>query len=156
MGTPCRIRIAGIDDIPPIAAIERVAFSDPWPGSSFMPFVGDPCFLVATQGDRLVAYAVARAAGDEAEILNLAVTPEVRRRGLARRLLHRLVSDLTDAGVNRIYLEVRPSNAAAIALYRDAGFEVVGRRRGYYRNPPEDGLLMARSPWRAGGPKKNG
>jgi ribosomal-protein-alanine N-acetyltransferase len=83
-------------------------------------------------------------AGAEAEVADLAVAPAARRRGIGRALIDRLLSDLEREGVLAVFLEVRESNRAARALYESRAFHGVGRRRGYYRFPLEDALLLKR------------
>lgn len=80
--------------------------------------------------------------GEEVEILDLAVHPNHRRHGHACFLLQNFLSYAAQSAVQKIVLEVRESNAAAIALYKKVGFEISGRRPGYYRNPAEAALLM--------------
>jgi ribosomal-protein-alanine N-acetyltransferase len=92
-------------------------------------------FLVAQIG-------VAQNGGPEWELENIAVLPEYRRRGLARRLLSALLKQARLQGAERIFLEVRESNLAAIRLYEAAGFQQLGRRREYYLNPTEDALTL--------------
>jgi len=98
--------------------------------------------LVAAEGDQVQGFAVAAVVGGVAELESMAVGPAVRRRGLGRRLLSDLAAELGRSAVAEIWLEVRVSNQAAIALYRGAGFEETGRRRAYYRDPVEDAVLM--------------
>ena len=98
--------------------------------------------LVAAEGDRVQAFAVAAVVGGVAELETMAVTPAVRRRGLGRRLLGKLAAELCRSAVAEVWLEVRVSNQAAIALYRGAGFEETGRHRAYYLDPVEDAVLM--------------
>jgi [ribosomal protein S18]-alanine N-acetyltransferase len=94
---------------------------------------------VAEEGGRVVGFLVTRqVAPDEREILNLAVHPEHRRRGIARLLLCRVMKALP----GQWFLEVRESNAAAIALYRSLGFEAAGRRENYYSAPAEAAIVM--------------
>jgi ribosomal-protein-alanine N-acetyltransferase len=85
---------------------------------------------------------VTQIAGGEAEILNLAVSPDRRRRGVARSLLAFVIAELRRLEAESIFLEVRESNAPARALYEDEGFTNAGRRRWYYRSPPEDALVL--------------
>ena len=87
----------------------------------------------------------ARSVSGEAEILNLAVTPGWRRRGLGRRLVETAIEAARAAGATRIFLEVRESNGAALALYAALGFLEAGRRRNYYRAPEEDALILSRT-----------
>ncbi|HZT29670.1 MAG TPA: ribosomal protein S18-alanine N-acetyltransferase [Bryobacteraceae bacterium] len=96
-------------------------------------------FLVAERGERVVGFAVARPLGEgEAEILNLAVAPEFRRRGVARGLFEALQKRRS----GHLYLEVRESNQEARKFYQMLGFQEVGRRDGYYDQPPEAAIVM--------------
>ncbi|MDM8167400.1 MAG: GNAT family N-acetyltransferase [Roseovarius sp.] len=91
-------------------------------------------------------FALGRAVADEAELLTIATDPAHRRQGLARKTLSAFEATAAARGVTRTFLEVSAGNAAALALYRSAGYSETGRRRGYYRTPngPEDALLMAK------------
>ena len=139
-----RIRPASLADVPAIAALEQACFSDPWTpaGISETIQVETARSFVAQEADRIVGYVLARISGTEGEILDLAVLPEQRRRGIARQLLAVLWEALRQDGVRELYLEVRESNRAAIALYRGHGFRPVGLRPRYYRNPAEDALVL--------------
>jgi len=105
-------------------------------------------FLVAEEGggtaSQLVGYVVALVMGDEGEIADIAVAPSARRAGVGRVLLSRVEDEMARCGVRALYLEVRESNRAALGLYAARGFEAVGRRRGYYRHPVEDALVLKR------------
>lgn len=90
----------------------------------------------------MVGYIFSYRALDEAEILNLAVHPEHRRLGIGRGLLDRVLGELARGGVHRVHLEVRETNLAAQAFYREMGFQPAGRRRGYYSRPREDALIL--------------
>jgi [ribosomal protein S18]-alanine N-acetyltransferase len=151
------IRPAEESDLPEILRIERTSFADPWSRESFVTSLDleRMHFLVAEErreeeaghevGDSiLVGYVIALVLSEEAEIANLAVAASVRRRGVGGLLLDRATDDLTQRGVRSLYLEVRESNLAARALYESRLFAQVGRRKGYYRNPPEDALLLMR------------
>lgn len=148
------VRHAARADLDALVAIERSSFSDPWSVESFDAALAMDRMrvLVAEESagsDRgsapcLLGYVLALVLGEEAEIADLAVAPEARRRGIARRLLERVLLDLESRGVAAVFLEVRESNVAARALYASHGFEAVGRRTGYYRQPPEDALLLKR------------
>jgi len=81
--------------------------------------------------------------GEEVEILDLAVDPALRRQGYAAFLLRNFLKDASRSPAKKVFLEVRESNAAAIALYQKFGFQISGRRPNYYRNPQEDALLLA-------------
>jgi ribosomal-protein-alanine N-acetyltransferase len=97
---------------------------------------------VAERGGALAGYLIATVTSPYAEIQNLATAPEQQRCGVAGRLLDDLVETCRARGVTELGLEVRVSNAAAQALYRTRGFRMTGLRRGYYRSPEEDALLM--------------
>jgi ribosomal-protein-alanine N-acetyltransferase len=143
MDASCRTRPASRADLATVAAIEARSFSDPWPADAFAAHLRE-CFLVAEVEGALVAYLVARTMGDEAEILDLAVLPEARGRGVGRALLDDALRALHQGGARQVFLEVRAANAAAQRLYRSRGFRTVGRRPDYYRQPTEDALVLAR------------
>jgi ribosomal-protein-alanine N-acetyltransferase len=86
-----------------------------------------------------------RQAADETEILNVAVRAGQRRRGIGRRLMETALQQAVSSGSRRVFLEVRESNAGAQAFYAQLGFAQDGRRRKYYRDPPEDALLLSRT-----------
>jgi len=138
----------GAADVPWVATIEARAFTDPWSAASFAEFVGQPhvIALVAEDGGAagVVGYAIGTVVADEGEVLNLAVDPAARRRGIGRNLVGALLERLEARGAESLYLEVRASNEAAIGLYRTAGFEPLGRRKAYYRAPREDAVTMVR------------
>jgi ribosomal-protein-alanine N-acetyltransferase len=143
MAARFRTRPARPADLAAVAAIEARSFGDPWPEAAFRSYL-DGCFLVSeSEGGRITGYLVARAAADEAEILDLAVEPPERRHGVGRQLLTDALARLEMGGARRVYLEVRESNAAALALYGALGFRPVGRRSRYYREPTEDALVLA-------------
>ena len=144
MDARCHIREATAADVPGIAALERICFPDPWtPGSLREALASAGTFgLVAEWGGGVGGYSLAREAGGSGEILNLAVAPEHRRRGLGRALLEEALTILGGQGCGSVFLEVRESNAAARELYERRGFRVVGVRRGYYRSPAEDGMVL--------------
>lgn len=131
-------------DVPQIAALERLCFSDPWCEAAITPELTNPLstWLVAQEDDALAGYIGAQAVPPDADVMNLAVAPNYRRRGLARSLLHELTQCLRKQGVNYLFLEVRASNLPAQSLYASAGFVEVGRRKKYYVNPVEDALIL--------------
>ena len=143
MDDACRIRAASTADLAAVAAIEATAFPDPWSLGAFRAHLDD-LFLVAETGNGVIGYVIAWSAGTEAEILNVAVQSAARRQGAGRALLREALDRLTAAGAAAVYLEVRRSNAAALALYRAAGFREVAVRRGYYQAPREDALVLRR------------
>lgn len=98
--------------------------------------------LVAMREDKPAGFACFRVIGGEAELLNLAVLPELRRQGIAAQLLEAVIREAAGNGAADLFLEVRDSNLAALALYKQFGFQLNHRRPGYYRNPPADALTM--------------
>jgi len=126
-----------------VHAIEQGVFADPWSTQDFRDCIAsDAVFLVAESADKAAGYVVAIDAADEGEILNLAVAPQGRRRGLGRALVQQVLEVLSGRGARQIYLEVRESNAPARALYAAHGFKEVGRREQYYRRPVEDAIVL--------------
>jgi ribosomal-protein-alanine N-acetyltransferase len=148
------VRRAERRDLSPIVAIERLSFSDPWTEQSFVDALAldrmrmlvaeEPTETGRGGASELVGYVLALVVGEEAELADLAVAPRARRRGIGRMLLERIVEQLRADGVRSLYLEVRESNVAARTLYLAHAFAAVGRRRGYYRHPVEDALLLKR------------
>ncbi len=123
--------------------IEQEVFADPWSRQDFHDCVAaDALFLVAEVAGEVSGYVVALDAADEGEILNLAVAPAGRRKGLGRALVEAVLGVLKDRDVRHVYLEVRESNAPARALYATQGFREVGRRKAYYRRPVEDAIVL--------------
>jgi ribosomal-protein-alanine N-acetyltransferase len=153
---PLVIRPAEEYDIPEVLRIERASFADPWSADSFLTSLelDRMRVLVAeeqTGGDggntgngMLLGYVIALVLAEEAEVADLAVSSDARRRGVGGLLLDRVTDELAQRGVLSVYLEVRESNTAARALYESRAFRQVGRRRGYYQNPTEDALLLKR------------
>ena len=147
-GAAIFVRRASSADLDAVVAIERAAFSDPWSRGSFASLLSDPrvFFVVGVDpaggGGAVAGYAVAFFVVDEAELANLAAAPHVRRRGIGGLLLDAVIREAGRRGTRELFLEVRESNAAARALYASRGFAEVGRRRGYYRRPVEDALVL--------------
>ena len=100
---------------------------------------------VDTEESKLAGAVASREAGGETEILNLAVTPAWRRRGIGRRLMETALESAVLSGAQRVFLEVRESNAGARSFYSRLGFVESGRRKNYYRQPSEDALLLSRN-----------
>lgn len=130
------VRGATADDLAAIAAIQEMSpEASQWDPASYLDY---EC-SVATGDGRVLGFLVVRqVAADEREILNLAVDPAERRRGVARKLLE---SELRRPK-NQWFLEVRASNSSAIKLYESAGFRKAGWRESYYSNPAESGIVM--------------
>ena len=142
--TDVTIRPAHESDLDDVAAIERTVFADPWSRRSFVDLVEarQVLFLVASDANAVVGYAVVLISGVESELANLAVSRIVQRHGLGRRLLAEAVDQVKARGCKEMYLEVRASNEAALKLYETSGFKAVGRRARYYARPVEDAIVM--------------
>lgn len=126
-----------------VAAIERAVFPSPWSERSLALLTTDAGFgAVTLSEERAVAYAGAIVAADEGQITNVATLPAYRRRGCAAAALDLLFALAREKKLAYLVLEVRESNAAAIALYRKFGFEPVGRRPHFYKNPAEAAVLL--------------
>ena len=138
------VRRLSRSDAAALAAIDAACFSVPWSKTSFeeaLDGVGYAFFGYA-EGERLFGYAGMLAVLDEADVTNVAVLPEARRRGVGRCLVEALMAEARVRGITRLHLEVRESNTAARTLYESLGFVTDGRRKGYYRQPTEDAVLM--------------
>jgi [ribosomal protein S18]-alanine N-acetyltransferase len=138
----------GTDEIGAIVALERLAFSDPWAERSFRDALGDPAVYFACavrDGGEVDGYVVAWFIADEGEIANLAVSPAEWGKGIGGELLDAALAEAARRETAAVYLEVRDSNERARRLYRSRGFEEVGRRRGYYRRPEEDAIVLRRT-----------
>ena len=131
-----------------IAKLETVCFSDPWSEISIASELKNPLslWLVAMDGATIAGYVGSQAVMGEADMMNVAVAPDYRRKGIAENLINRLVDALAEGDNHSLSLEVRESNQPAIALYQKLGFTQVGFRPGYYRNPRE-GALILRKEW---------
>ena len=131
-----------------VAELEKICFSDPWSEKSVASELNNKLalWLVAEEEERVAGYIGSQTCGDESDVMNVAVHPDFRRRGIAEALVKDLVDQLKAIGSRCLTLEVRASNAPAIALYEKMGFVEVGRRKNYYRNPREDALIM-RKEW---------
>ncbi len=140
------LRDMTVADLAQILLIEIATFACPWLLQAFRTEVQNPSGWTRVAADdegRVVAYLVARFYGDMWHLMDLAVCPSARRQGIGSSLIDDLlvVVGATDLAVT---LEVRPSNGAAIDLYRACGFEVVGARRRYYEDNGEDAIIMLR------------
>ena len=131
-----------------VAALEAICFADPWSANSVASELTNPlsCWLVALEADTVVGYIGSQTVMGETDMMNVAVRPDHRRKGIAESLIRALVQKLKECESHCLTLEVRASNAPAIALYEKLGFTEAGRRRNYYRNPKEDALIL-RKEW---------
>lgn len=130
--------------IAPIAELEKRCFSDPWSVNSIGSELNNPLSLwvVAMDGEQLAGYVGSQTVLGWADMMNLAVAPEYRRRGVGEELVEQLIARLIDNEVTCLTLEVRVSNLPAVALYQKLGFIQVGCRPNYYHNPKEDAWIL--------------
>ena len=144
------IQIIPMDEthVAQIARLEEQCFSDPWSEKSIASELNNPlsCWLVAMDGDSLAGYVGSQTVMGETDMMNIAVDPGFRRRGIAEQLVNRLVEVLRKNESRCLTLEVRASNEPAQKLYEKLGFVLVGKRPKYYRNPREDAFIL-RKEW---------
>ena len=132
--------------LPQVALLERLCFSEPWSERSLELLLGEEALgVVLLVGDRVAAYGGMLLAPGEGQITNIATHPDFRRMGYGRAVLDALLSGAKRKDCEQVALEVRASNEGAIRMYEKAGFRTAGRRRGFYRNPAEDALVMLHS-----------
>lgn len=144
-----QVRAMRMEDVPRIDALETASYEFPWSAGVFSDCLkaGYPCWVLST-GRTIAGYGVLSMGAGEAHLLNLCIAADFRGCGLGRHLLGRLVEIARWNGAGRIFLEVRPSNPWAIALYQSAGFHEIGRRPRYYpaSNGREEAIVMALEP----------
>jgi ribosomal-protein-alanine N-acetyltransferase len=134
------------NDVDTIISLEEEIFPDPWPEEAFVEGLIDDQhhFLVAETDDRVVGYASYSIGESEGHLTNIAVSPEFRRKSIAKKLLEHILNAVKKAGCVGIFLDVRPSNQSAIDFYRVFDFNEAYIRPRYYRNPEEDALVMVK------------
>ena len=131
-----------------VAVLEALCFSDPWSEKSVASELTNPLslWLVALEGENVIGYVGSQTVMGWTDMMNVAVHPDHRRRGVGKALIEELIRQLQAQGSENLTLEVRASNENARALYALLGFAEVGRRKNYYRNPKEDALIL-RKEW---------
>ena len=131
-----------------VAALEKLCFSDPWSENSVASELQNPLalWLVAEEEACLAGYVGSQTVVGETDMMNIAVHPDFRRRGVAESLVNTLTEELKQIGSKCLTLEVRASNEPAKNLYEKLGFSQIGRRPNYYRHPREDALIL-RKEW---------
>ena len=148
--SPLRFRFRDLDpgDLNDVMAIEMASFPSPWSRKLFEEEIGrtfsDAVVVVEEPGGEVVGYSICWTVGEESHLLNIAVRPDARGRGIGRALLKECLRRAARAGSRRIFLEVRPSNQQAIRIYRREGFRFVGIREGYYTDTGEDAIVFTR------------
>jgi len=131
-----------------VAQLEKLCFADPWSEKSIASELSNiwSYWVVALDGERVVGYIGSQSSADETDVMNVAVHPDYRRRGIAESLIESLVRELKNRGSHALMLEVRDSNEPAISLYEKLGFRQVGLRKNYYHNPKEHARIL-RKEW---------
>jgi ribosomal-protein-alanine N-acetyltransferase len=131
-------------DVPLVSLLERELFTDPWPVRVFHEDIASPFShpFVAEWDKDLVGYAILWVGVDEGHLTNIAVAKKYQRKSIAKRLLTYILQLAAGLELAQIVLEVRPSNEPAIRMYEEFGFERLAVRKGYYKNPAEDCLVM--------------
>lgn len=141
------MRAMTLDDVDAVLAIEQAVQHFPWTRGNFSDALdsGYLCCVDETEEGVIRGYAILMQAADDAELLNIGVAAAQQRKGLGRAMLSEILNVARIKQLQRVFLEVRPSNVAAIALYRSVGFSEIGVRRGYYQNAngSEDAVTMA-------------
>jgi len=143
---PVSIRAMRASDVSEVVYIENRSFRVPWSERTFKSLLRQPhaALFVAEADGQVAGYAAVWYVADEAELGDLAVHPDFRRRGIGALLLDRAIEESRSREIRVLYLEVRAGNEDARRLYERSGFEVVTVRRGYYSDPVEDALVMRR------------
>ena len=132
------------EDADGVEQVEKACFSIPWSRQSFWEEASNEntLYLLALDGENIIGYAGTWLVAGEAQITNVAISPEYRGQGVATSLMTELVRRVRERGITAMTLEVRPSNAPALALYAKFGMKEVGRRKGYYADNGEDAIIM--------------
>ena len=140
------IRLATIEDAHAIYEIEQQSFSVPWRLESVLAELEgaeNKLYMAICEENHIVGYAGAWLVYDEGQITNIAVLPSARGKGYGSKLTKQLINECFSRGMHEIFLEVRISNLAALAMYRNLGFSVKGIRKDYYSEPTEDAYIMS-------------
>ena len=134
------------ETVPAVSKLENACFSTPWSEKSIRGEMNNEWafWLTAMEGESLLGYIGIQFGLDGGDIMTIATEPELRGKGIGKKLVLAAVEQLQEKHLGYLTLEVRPSNSPAIALYESLGFREVGRRKKYYRDPVEDALLMTK------------
>jgi ribosomal-protein-alanine N-acetyltransferase len=134
-------------DLRSVLEIEGLSFPHPWHESTFRGEIQHrpisfPLVVVHTTLNRVIGYVIFWLIGEDVQINNIAIHPDFRGMGVGEHVMRQVIEQVRFQGASLITLEVRPSNTAALALYRKLGFKLMGIRKGYYTIPPEDALVL--------------
>ena len=139
------LRKMNLADVDAVMRIEQDVHAHPWTRGNFTDALNSGCVCKVYEADgEMLGYVVLMPAVDEAQLLDISIAAAHQRKGLGRKLLEETMKIARGVNMRRVLLEVRPSNAAALELYRAAGFSQIGLRRGYYPkdNGREDAIVM--------------
>ncbi len=133
-----------VDDISQVAEIERQIFSIPWSEKAFKDSMesDNTIYIVAKEDNNVAGYAGMYLSFEEGNITNVAVNPSSRRKGIGEKIVRDILNRAYEKGVRDVFLEVRETNSAAIALYEKIGFKEEGIRKNFYEKPKENALIM--------------
>ena len=133
-----------VDDISQVAEIERQIFSIPWSEKAFKDSMesDNTIYIVAKEDNNVAGYAGMYLSFEEGNITNVAVNPSGRRKGIGEKIVRDILNRAYEKGVRDVFLEVRETNSAAIALYEKIGFKEEGIRKNFYEKPKENALIM--------------
>ena len=149
-----QLRLATLDDLEALVDLEALTFpEDPWTPFMLADELMSPAsryWIAADESGAPIGYGGVKVAGDQADVMTIGVAPQARGRGVGRAILDALLDWARQAGAAEIFLDVRPSNEGAIALYNSRGFVEIGRRPRYFRNPVEEAVEMRAPLTRAG------
>ena len=137
-------------DLPSVMEIENLSYPNPWRLSSFQGElenrpISNPYVIVFKPLNKVIGYVIYWHIRNEVQISNIAISPDYRQMGVGEGALRKVLPEMRRKGAQFVFLEVRPSNLAARCLYEKIGFTMLGLRRGYYRNPSEDAIVMGKS-----------
>lgn len=138
------VRKMCLEDAEAVYTLSQACFSEPWSLESIVKEMDNTVatYFVAEEDEKVIGYAGLWHVLDEGDIINIAVEASLRKKGIGKALLERLLNEGNARGLQVIHLEVRESNLAAIALYEKYGFKTIALRKGYYHKPLENALIM--------------
>lgn len=138
------------EDLPYVIEIENISYPNPWQLSSFKGEIenrpiSNPYVIIFRPLEKIIGYIIYWHRRNEVQISNIAISPDYRQLGVGEGVLRKVLPEMCHKGAEFVFLEVRPSNLAARRLYEKLGFTILGLRKGYYRSPSEDAIVMGKS-----------
>ena len=138
------------EDLPSVIEIENISYPNPRQLSSFKGEIenrpiSNPYVIVYRPLEKIIGYILYWHIRNEIQISNIAISPDYRQLGVGEGVLRKVLLEMRQKGAEFVFLEVRPSNLAARRLYEKLGFTILGLRKGYYRSPSEDAIIMGKS-----------